>query len=149
MISKQAAVDRANKLLRLAGPKSGAAEAERTTAALEAARLIEEHGLVAAERVEQKKAQRPQAPKQGTRQGADWAKSQPAWGGEPDGFFTRTRPRQSRPSGGPVGNLDWNELITPSSCICAACGQVIDAGDRAWRSSIGWRHYDITCDQFR
>lgn len=39
-------VDRVEKLLRLAAPESNTTEGERESAALEAARLIAEHGLV-------------------------------------------------------------------------------------------------------
>jgi hypothetical protein len=37
--------ERIDKLLRLAAPKSGATEAERISAALEAARLVDEHDI--------------------------------------------------------------------------------------------------------
>lgn len=42
-------IERIGKLLRLAAPSSGSTEAERSSAALEAARLIDEHGVAIAE----------------------------------------------------------------------------------------------------
>jgi hypothetical protein len=43
-------VDRVEKLLRLAAPDSNTTESERASAALEAARLVAEHGLVVSRR---------------------------------------------------------------------------------------------------
>lgn len=152
MSNKQAAIDRANKLLRLAGPKSGTTESERISAALEAARVIEENNLIVAEKIEQKKSPRPHPAKTSPRPDADWVKRAEPPGarrsGESDGFFTRTRARQSRP-GSPPGFSDWNEMFASAPCVCGACGRLIDPGERVWHSSIGVRHYDITCDQFR
>lgn len=45
MPADQKTLQRLSKLLRLAGPSSGTSEAERASAALEAARLIEEHDI--------------------------------------------------------------------------------------------------------
>jgi hypothetical protein len=153
-VSKQGAIDRANKLLRLAGPKSGTTESERISAALEAARVIEENGLIVAEKIENKKSPRPHPAKAGPRTSPDWgAKAESAGarrGSDGDGFFTRTRSRQVRPGfGSPPGFSDWNEMVASSPCVCVACGGLIEPGERVWHASIGVRHYDITCDQFR
>ena len=66
-MTKPAAIERVLKLLRLAAPTSGTTDHERTSAALEAAKLIMEYDLTVVERPLPAPKERPQPPRDG-----DW-----------------------------------------------------------------------------
>lgn len=147
MSSKQAAIDRANKLLRLAAPSANNSESERTSAALEAAKVIAENNLIVSEKIEQKRIPRPQRPAS-----VDWiareAQRAAQQAAEQDGFFARTSRRKNSNSEHERWNQNWNELVITQSSPCVVCKRLIHAGERAWfDSALGWRHYEIDCDQ--
>jgi len=121
------AIERAQKLLRLAAPDSGTTDAERSNAALLAAKLIAEHKLVVAAAPEPIFKKR-RSPKQ------------------PQARATTTWARWSAPA---VPSVDWTEVRVPQRCDCAVCGNTLWAGEAAWfdPSQGCFRHYDITCDQ--
>jgi hypothetical protein len=123
------AIERAQKLLRLAAPGSGTTEAERANAAIEAAKIIAEHGLgVAVPPPPVKKRRgRPPAP-------------------QPSPQHHRPAPEYRRWS--PPSQSNWTETDVPVYCACVACGQVISAGEAGWFDPAhGYRHYDITCTE--
>jgi hypothetical protein len=123
------AVERVQKLLRLAAPDSGTTEHERANAALEVAKIIAEHGLAVAvpEPVVKKRraTPRPQA--------------QPP----PQRHHSYEYRQWAPPSGS-----DWTEADVPSRCNCVVCGRLLCAGEVGWFApNHGYRHYDITCDR--
>jgi len=120
------AVERVQKLLRLAAPGNGTTEAERTNAALEVAKIIAEHGLsVAVPPPVVKKRRKPPSAQQ-----QHWPPP-------------RVWVQPYRPSGS-----DWVEVEVYTRCTCVVCGSLLGVGESAWFApDHGYRHYDITCDQ--
>lgn len=156
-MTKQAAIERALKLLRLAAPTSGTTEPERISAALECAKLIAEHDLIVVERPAPLPRARPPQP---AHQNTDWmtrARSASAAAAaareEEDilrrtdngGFYAETRRRKKAPR--PFSTPDWNEIQTDRFVLCIACGNGIFAGERCWYDpKRGFRHYSISCE---
>jgi hypothetical protein len=125
------AVERVQKLLRLAAPGNGTTEAERTSAALEVAKIIAEHGLAVAvpEPVVKKRRSPPRS----------HAQPQPP----PQRHHSYEYRQWSPPSGS-----DWTEADVPTRCNCVVCGRLLIAGEVGWFApDHGYRHYDITCDR--
>lgn len=126
-------VERVNKLLRLAAPSGGSTEGERTSAALEAAKLISEHGLTVAEPPPPPpKNQRPPQPRRAR------PKSRPV-----------DRPGKRSETWAPVAqDDDWFPVDVASAVACVACGVPIWPGEEAFFSSrFGYRHHDISCSE--
>jgi hypothetical protein len=125
------AIERAQKLLRLAAPGNGTTEAERTNAALKAAEIIAEHNLVVAIPPPRVKRRRPPTA-QPTQQRAS-SPSVNEW-------------RQWAPS----STSDWTEVDIPAHCNCVVCGGLLCVGEVGWFApNHGYRHYDITCEENR
>ncbi len=129
--------ERIAKLLRLASPKSGSTEAERTSAALEAAKLFGEFEL-------QIIPVPPKRPKRfRTEQPAPYRPPAPP----PTAYSTFAVPWRppSPPSYG--GGRDWTAAVVDGDAICVACGTPLHDGEEAWFSGSynRYRCYDITC----
>jgi hypothetical protein len=125
-------IEQVEKLLRLAGPKSGTTEHERASAALEAARLIEEHDLVVRERKRSpKKRAEP--------------KTERAWSGSEPHQRREPTPTASAPPPG------WTKSIarTDSTCCDPDCGEPIAGGESVWMRIRGYEieylHADGPC----
>jgi hypothetical protein len=134
--------ERIAKLLRLASPKSGSTEAERASAALEAAKLFGEFELQIV----------PVPPKRSKRFPTD----QPPPQQPPPSRQPASRPatsaldffginlRDNRPRYSPT---DWTAAVVDGDTVCVVCGSRIDEGEEAWFSGAynRYRCYDITC----
>ena len=134
-MSPDRAVERVEKLLRLASPSSGTTDAERTLAALEAAKLFAEHDLV----VSTKAAKEISSFKARTRKRQEVAKP-------------RSRPASPRPKTASVGEPDWVDpnwhevLIDAAYEVCAVCDKDVYRGEDALFSfAFGYRH--VVCPE--
>jgi len=132
------AVERVQKLLRLAAPGNGTTEAERTSAALEVAKIIAEHGLaVAVPEPVVKKRRSPPRPQPASPSYSPSSSSQ-----------TRSRNPHEYHRWQPPSGSDWTEADVPARCNCVVCGRLLIAGEVGWFApDHGYRHYDITCDR--
>lgn len=124
-------IERVEKLLRLASPKSGTTQAERESAALEVVRLIEENDLIVRER-KATRSKRREAPAS-----REWS-----------GTVQETRvptPEVQRPPG------NWVQSFARTSCSCCDpdCGEPIMIGDTVWMRVSGFEvkflHYGGPC----
>lgn len=131
MSDKARAIERAQKLLRLASPSSGATEAERTSAALEAAKIFAENALEVQEAEEKPKRRRPRPPPTTT----------------PSPYSPQPyHPPPTVRYYSPYSAHDWREVLMTHACKCGACHQVIQKGDYAYYAEAqGYRCLDITC----
>lgn len=126
-------IDRVEKLLRLASPKSGTTEHERASAALEVVKLIEENDLIVRER----KAE--PAPRRRKRERET---SQGAWSGdrahqtEREPFYAHVHTPQHGTK--PPGN--WVQSVAMHDGVCAdeECAAPIHAGEPVWSRMHGY-----------
>lgn len=145
-MDQNAAAERALKLLRLAAPNSGTTDAERTSAALEAAKIIaESHLTVVAGDLPKTREDDALAVARAYSRAAARAAAEA-------GFYKTTRrPTPSRkeprsPNG--YTGANWDQVKARNFCLCVACGGSIFTGDEAWYDPhVGFRHYDITCNE--
>lgn len=102
-------LERVEKLLRLAAPASHSTEHERTSAALEAARLFSEHNLI----VQEKKKPRPRKPPRSS-------------------YY-------SPPSTPPMSYPSWERTRSPLETHCAdpECQGDIALGEKVWLRHTG------------
>lgn len=129
------AAERVEKLLRLASPSSGTTDAERTSAALEAAKLFAEHRLVVS----------TAAVKEASSFKARTRKREVA---KPRSRPAPPRPRSQQPSEGPEWiDPNWHEVAIDAAYeICAVCDEHIYRGEDALFSfAFGYRH--IVCPE--
>lgn len=121
-------LERVDKLLRLAAPSSNTTEAERASAALEAARLISEHGLV----VREKQAPLRRAPASAT----PWKPRAPESPRTPDGDQRK---------------YSWTHGVASHDAYCSdpECREPIDRGAAVWMRihnfSVQYLHYPWPC----
>lgn len=116
-------LSRVEKLLRLAGPQSNTTEAERTSAALEAARLFNENGfLIAAKEEKEKVSRRRPAPA-----------NPPSYVGHNYQSFA-----------------PWFRSVATSDSVCVDpdCDEAIERGDDVWARENGrieYLHFGRDC----
>jgi hypothetical protein len=121
-------IERVGKLLRLAAPSAGGTVAEQVNAMTEAAKLIDEHGLVVAQAPpKERKRKRP---------------SQAATSNTPvDPNIWIRHVRWVPPT-----TQDWTASVAHATHECCACHQPLVVGEAIWVSTYyGYRHYNITC----
>jgi hypothetical protein len=125
-------IERVEKLLRLASPRSGTTQSERESAALEVVRLVEEHDLIIRERKATKSERKKSPPAS-----HEWS-----------GSVQETRMPKETPQR-PPGN--WMQSIARASCSCCDpdCGEPIMIGDTVWMRISGYEvkflHYGGPC----
>lgn len=112
--------ERIEKLLRLAAPSSNSTEAERISAALEAARLFAGSALVIASKPE------PPPPRKKTHA------SRGGWTQPPEARYAQ--PVTFNSVGGPFSHpgSGWAPTTAQDSEMCSHCGETIDKGAAAW-----------------
>ena len=122
-------IGRVEKLLRLAAPNSGATDAERVSAALEAAKVFSENGLTVARK-------EAPAPKMRVRQPPSYTAPQ----SYPPQYTAPRRP-----------HTDWTRSVAARNTFCAdvnCCGP-ISRGDPVWIRHVGmdveYLHIDAPC----
>ena len=136
-------LERIEKLLRMAGPASGATEHEKQSAATEALKLFNEHDLVVRERERPKRRKQPQQTRQATSTPMSTVYEQPP---PPSGYnpyfagaypMTRTAPRQ-------MPGSEWVKSKAPYDTVCLApdCGEPILQGEPVWARVVD---DDIEC----
>lgn len=130
-VSRDKAIDLANKLLRTAAPLSGATEAERTNAALHAAELVAQHDLVLAVADKHQHRRKREAHEPQRRE------TKVHWPHAPAG------PRYS------YSSHDWREFTLQVAVGCANCGKTMMPGDAVFvQPSTGlFIHAALGCDQ--
>jgi len=118
-------IHRVEKLLRLAAPSSNTNEHERASAALEAAKLIQEHDLVVAAREKPKPVRVERTRRQRTAQNQSVG-----WGS------VAARPSER---GFPLG---WSRSTAARDSVCAdpQCGEIIERGEPVW---IRMKGFDV------
>lgn len=129
MAVDQRTLDRVEKLLRLAAPTSGTTDYERSTAALEAARLFSEHNMTVAPPKEVKRRVRPRAaPQRRAAVPSPWVNHSPA----PPGWAQSVASRDSY-------------------CVDPDCRGPIERGDPVWMRLNGLKaeylHHDWPCGE--
>lgn len=124
-------LERIEKLLRMAGPKSGATEHEKLSAATEALRLFNEHDLVVRERERptKRRAQRQRQPASVPMSNV-YEQPPPPAGYSPDfagGEYPSSTSRQ-------MPGSEWLKWEAPLDTTCAlpGCGEPIYKGDPVW-----------------
>jgi len=125
-------LERIEKLLHMAGPKSGAAETERQIAASEAIKLFNEHDLVVREREQRPKRRGQPRTRQSTSTPSSTVYEQPP---PPPGYNPSAYPSDvypSRPASMP--GAEWTKAHAPYDTICLlpGCGELISEGDPTW-----------------
>jgi len=126
---RKRAIERVNKLLRLAAPSSGTTEAERTNAALQAAKIFSENNLTAIYE-EPKRKRRPQ----------------PHASREYHPRSVYRNPVTYAPKVYAQHGANWTAVELDVDCPCVVCGNTLYAGEAAFYSqNHGYRCFDITC----
>lgn len=148
---------RVNDLLRLAGDEN-TTEAERVAAALEAARLAKKHNLGVEERpkdADRRQRQPGEPPRRAPPPPPPPPpRSRPVYQHPP--YFGDYEPYDEREIDVFVGHRrfygsgsDWTRvsLRHDQNVTCCVCKKPILEDECFFDASIGYRHYDITCDQ--
>jgi hypothetical protein len=122
-------------LLRTADPKSGASDNERQIAALEAAKMIAEHGLVVDEAPPPPQRVRPSPPP------VYQPPARPSIYGDYHHYGAPAHHYR-------YGGNDFRGTFTSKNERCAQCGRTIYEGEEAFYDpEHGYIHHDITCRQ--
>jgi hypothetical protein len=134
-------VARVRKLLAVAAPTSGASQNEREMAALEAAKLIAEHGVAVG----------AAAPAPLPRRSPARAPRPAAAAAYDPRFYPPPTPAYQRPPVYESSHGSWARTLATRSGVCVdpTCRGVIMAGDSVWQRRIGnvveYLHADGPC----
>lgn len=135
-------VERVEKLLRLAAPSSNTSEHERASAALEAARLVAEHGLTVSgarpPRAQARERSRPTDPYEYPYN--EYTYANPWWTNVHNARRTNREPPPPPPDG------DWQLVTVHSGGVCACCRTIYSRWDRVWVSGDQARHNYPPCN---